>query len=137
MDESKDQHEFVFAKRPVQWVILIVISFVILVMMHSRKVSLPVGPEDIGPEDTSTVVSNLLESNLNVGERRWLVEVNLNSANERELALLTGVGPVLASRIVADRSARGTFASVDDLQRVHGIGPRKIADIRGMAIVTE
>lgn len=132
MDESKDQHEFVFAKRPVQWVILIVISFVILVMMHSRKVSLPVGPED-----TSTVVSNLLESNLNVGERRWLVEVNLNSANERELALLTGVGPVLASRIVADRSARGTFASVDDLQRVHGIGPRKIADIRGMAIVTE
>ncbi|MCH1442215.1 MAG: helix-hairpin-helix domain-containing protein [Rubripirellula sp.] len=132
MDESKDQHEFVFAKRPVQWVILIVISFVILVMMHSRQVSLPVGPED-----TSTVVSNLLESNLNVGERRWLVEVNLNSANERELALLTGVGPVLASRIVADRSARGTFASVDDLQRVHGIGPRKIADIRGMAIVTE
>ncbi len=132
MDESKDQHEFVFAKRPVQWVILIVISFVILVMMHSRQVSLPVGPED-----TSMVVSNLLESNLNVGERRWLVEVNLNSANERELALLTGVGPVLASRIVADRSARGTFASVDDLQRVHGIGPRKIADIRGMAIVTE
>lgn len=53
------------------------------------------------------------------------------------MALLSGVGPVLASRIVADRSSKGAFESVDDLQRVRGIGPGKMLDIRGMAIVTE
>ena len=127
MDDSTVEHEFVFAKRPVQWVIVITISCVILGMMHSREMS----PQD-GVESTSPV-----ESNLGIRKSGWLAQVNLNSASARELALLNGVGPVLASRIVSDRVSKGAFESVDDLQRVRGIGPGKIADIRGMAIVTE
>jgi len=127
MDDSKVDHELVFARRPVQWVIVVTISCLTLGMMQSREVSLRAGVESASP----------VESNLGIQERGWLAQVNLNSASARELALLNGVGPVLASRIVADRFSKGAFGSVDDLQRVRGIGPGKIADIRGMAIVTE
>ena len=127
MDDSTVEHEFVFAKRPVQWVIVITISCVILGMMYSREMSPRTGVESTSP----------VESTLGIRKSGWLAQVNLNSASARELALLNGVGPVLASRIVADRVSKGAFESVDDLQRIRGIGPGKIAEFRGMAIVTE
>ena len=113
MDDSTVEHEFVFAKRPVQWVIVITISCVILGMMYSREMSPRTGVESTSP----------VESTLGIRKSGWLAQVNLNSASARELALLNGVGPVLASRIVADRVSKGAFESVDDLQRVRGIGP--------------
>ncbi|WP_442507591.1 ComEA family DNA-binding protein [Novipirellula sp. SH528] len=58
-----------------------------------------------------------------------LLCLDLNKAAEHELSLLPTVGPVLANRIVRDRQQRGRFHSVDDLQRVPGIGPKKIAEI--------
>lgn len=58
----------------------------------------------------------------------WRVDINL--ASEIELTVLKGVGPKLAARIVEERTTNGPFRSVDDLQRVHGFGPRTIAKNR-------
>lgn len=55
------------------------------------------------------------------------LRIDVNTAEARELALLPGVGPVLARRIVADRQQQGRFNSVAELDRVHGIGPKTIA----------
>ncbi|MBC7291047.1 MAG: ComEA family DNA-binding protein [Actinotalea sp.] len=55
---------------------------------------------------------------------------DLNRASVAELEALPGIGPVLASRIVAHRDQHGPFASVDDLQAVRGIGPALLADLR-------
>ena len=52
--------------------------------------------------------------------------LDVNRATEAELMLLRGIGPATAGAIVADRAARGPFASIEDLDRVHGIGPRTI-----------
>jgi competence ComEA-like helix-hairpin-helix protein len=49
--------------------------------------------------------------------------VNLNRATAVELEALPGIGPSLARRIVADREARGAFATVAALDRVPGVGP--------------
>ena len=38
-----------------------------------------------------------------------------------------------AGRIVEDRAANGPFASVDDLDRVHGIGPKTVERLRAFA----
>jgi competence protein ComEA len=51
----------------------------------------------------------------------------LNRATAAELACLPGLGPVLASRIVADRDSRGPFREVKDLERVPGFGARRVA----------
>lgn len=59
--------------------------------------------------------------------------INLNTASRAELDLLPGIGPALADRIVGDREARGPFASIDDLQRVGGIGPRTVERLRELA----
>ncbi|QDT02940.1 ComE operon protein 1 [Rubripirellula lacrimiformis] len=58
------------------------------------------------------------------------MEVDLNRAAARELSLIPGVGPVLAERIIRDRSLRGDFQSIDDLARVHGIGPKTLETLR-------
>jgi competence protein ComEA len=43
---------------------------------------------------------------------------------------LPGVGPVLAERILADRARSGPYARPEDLLRVAGIGPAKLAKLR-------
>lgn len=48
--------------------------------------------------------------------------VLVNRASAKEFEALDGIGPVLASRIVAFRKANGPFASIDDLLKVPGIG---------------
>ncbi len=53
--------------------------------------------------------------------------VDLNTAQASDFALLPGVGPKLAERIVAERERRGGFARLEDLQRVKGIGPATFA----------
>ncbi|MBN2404498.1 MAG: helix-hairpin-helix domain-containing protein [Coriobacteriia bacterium] len=61
--------------------------------------------------------------------------VNLNTATEAELDALPGVGPSTAQKIVADRDANGPFGTVDDLQRVSGIGVKKLESLRDLVTV--
>ena len=59
--------------------------------------------------------------------------VNVNAADAAALEALPGIGPVLAERIVADRAANGPFASIEDLERVSGVGPSLVARLAGLA----
>ena len=59
--------------------------------------------------------------------------VDLNRATPEELALLPGIGPAIAGRIVSERSERGPFASVDELRRVKGIGAATLERVRPFA----
>jgi competence ComEA-like helix-hairpin-helix protein len=52
--------------------------------------------------------------------------IDINTATEKELKMIPGVGPVLASRIIAARP----FRSADDLKKVSGIGDKNYAKIR-------
>jgi len=61
--------------------------------------------------------------------------INLNRASAQELEQLPGVGPVLAERIVADREANGPFTSVEDLDRVPGVGAAIVGALDGIATV--
>lgn len=56
--------------------------------------------------------------------------LNINTASAAQLEALPGIGAVLAQRIVDDRQANGPYASVDDLERVRGIGPALLANLR-------
>ncbi|HXV14691.1 MAG TPA: helix-hairpin-helix domain-containing protein [Candidatus Krumholzibacteria bacterium] len=57
----------------------------------------------------------------------------LSTAPADSLELLPGVGPVLATRIVAARRDRGPFRSWDDVDRVRGIGPRTIERLKALS----
>jgi len=53
--------------------------------------------------------------------------ININLASAADLETLPGIGPALASRIVAYRAANGPFKSADDLLAVPGIGEKTLA----------
>ncbi len=63
--------------------------------------------------------------------------VDLNQADQAELLLLPGIGPVLAERILHHRRAHGPFANVDDLRRIPGIGPATLERVRSWILVGE
>lgn len=48
--------------------------------------------------------------------------IMINRASAKEFETLDGIGPVLAKRIVAYRKINGTFATLEDLMQVPGIG---------------
>lgn len=67
-----------------------------------------------------------------VGQRTPL-RLAINQASRNELMLLPSIGPRIADRLIQARQNRGRFASWDDLQSVHGIGPMTIAKIQQWA----
>jgi competence protein ComEA len=56
--------------------------------------------------------------------------VNLNTATQTELESLEGVGPVKAQAIVDYRKKNGGFKSVDELEKVDGIGAATMQNVR-------
>ena len=56
--------------------------------------------------------------------------ININRATAHQLDALDGIGPVIAQRIVDYRKINGSFLSIDDLQKVSGIGAAKFAQIK-------
>jgi endonuclease YncB( thermonuclease family)/predicted flap endonuclease-1-like 5' DNA nuclease len=59
-------------------------------------------------------------------EKTSLGEIDINTATEKELTTVPGIGHVMAARIIAARP----FRSADDLKRVSGIGDKKYEQIR-------
>ena len=56
--------------------------------------------------------------------------IDINAASAGELAALPGIGPALARRIVDNRLQHGRFRSVEELERVPGIGARMVERLR-------
>jgi competence ComEA-like helix-hairpin-helix protein len=59
-------------------------------------------------------------------EKIELGRIDINTATDKELRMIPGIGPVMAARIIAARP----FRSADDLKKVTGIGDKKYAKIR-------
>ena len=75
----------------------------------------------------STVVNS---SGQRVSKKVATGPININRATLRQLDSLDGVGPVIAGRIIQYRKKNGSFLTIDDLQKVSGIGAAKFAQIK-------
>ena len=56
--------------------------------------------------------------------------VNINTAGEKELDSLPGIGPAMAKRIIEYREKEGGFQSLEDLRKVKGIGEAKFNKLK-------
>ena len=65
-----------------------------------------------------------------------LAVVNINTATEAELQTLKGIGPTRAKAIVDYRTKHGPFKTVDDLEKVPGIGPATMKQIHSEVTVS-
>ena len=69
-------------------------------------------------------------SGVRVSKRVHRGPININRATAAELDSLDGIGPVIAKRIIEYRKINGSFTSIEDLQKVSGIGGAKFAQIK-------
>jgi len=63
--------------------------------------------------------------------------VDLNRATQKDLEALSGIGPTLAARILDYRQHRGPFQTIEELENIAGLGPKKIAQIRPFLLITD
>ncbi len=56
-------------------------------------------------------------------------KLNLNSASYDELCALPGIGPELASKILAYRQLNGGFEAVEELENINGISRNTISKL--------
>jgi competence protein ComEA len=61
---------------------------------------------------------------------RFTGVININRGTKAEFDSLTGIGPVIASRIINYRNTNGPFLALDDLLKVSGIGSKTLERIR-------
>jgi competence protein ComEA len=65
-----------------------------------------------------------------------IAAVNINTATKEELTSLKGIGEKRAQDIIDYRTKNGAFKSVDDLEKVPGIGPGTMKQIRSQISTT-
>ncbi|WP_078552754.1 helix-hairpin-helix domain-containing protein [Bacillus alkalicellulosilyticus] len=62
-------------------------------------------------------------------------KVKINTASVEELQQLPGIGPAKASAIISYREEHGPFKTIEDLQKVSGIGVKSIDKLRDSVVV--
>lgn len=98
-------------------------------LVDGQRVYIPAIGEEVEPAaELSSGGAPVVESDSGSGP------VNINTADAAELEGLPGIGPATAAAIVEDRERNGPFAAVDELDRVSGIGPAKLEQLRGLVI---
>ena len=65
----------------------------------------------------------------------WVWRVDINAAAAPDLAVLPGIGPAMADRLVDTRTALGGFRDAESLMHTPGIGPRTLQRIRPWIVV--
>jgi competence ComEA-like helix-hairpin-helix protein len=90
------------------------------------------------PGSSQSVSTRTGKPEMNTGSARKLTEgdsrINVNRASLDELQRLPGIGPKLAKGIIDQRQVL-PFRHVDDLRKVSGIGPKTLDKIRPLVRV--
>lgn len=101
--------------------VLIFIGILILIGSILRMLNLNAIREDLSFDRNKSVISE------NTGLSKT---INVNAATSEDLESISGIGEVIASRIIDYRNQFGSFDNLEDLKKIKGIGNKKIETIK-------
>ncbi len=93
-------------------------------LSDGEKIYIPIEGEEVSESIVSSTSSSTSTSSSSSGK------ININTATADELQELTGVGSVIANRIVVYRATYGAFSSIEDIKAVDGIGDKTYEKIK-------
>lgn len=96
-----------------------------LVKIDPKSIGVGLYQHDVDQSSLSHALDGVVESVVN------RVGVDVNTASPALLTHIAGVGPKLASNIVAFRDANGPFRTRKDLRNVSGLGPKAFEQSAG------
>lgn len=108
------------------------------ILEDAQKIYIPnVNEKEIIENMSSEIVkSGSTQENSNTGEKLKNGEkININTATQKELQKLTGIGESIALRIINYRKENGKFNTIEDIKNVSGIGESKFNKIKNDIIV--
>lgn len=91
------------------------------------------GSQVLIPERASVAAAGVAAAPAGATAAPWapVAPVSLNTATAEQLDALDGIGPTMAQKIVEYRAQHGGFGSLHDLDAIPGIGPKRIAALKG------
>ncbi len=92
------------------------------------------GQKVIIPKKTLKIATDNRISTAN-GSNKGSKIVNINTADEKGMDSLPGIGPVMAKRIVDYRSENGRFSNIEELKEVPGISEKKFGNLKNSICV--
>jgi len=63
--------------------------------------------------------------------------ININTASTEELKQISGIGDIIADRIVEYRESNGPFENAEDIKGVKGIGEKMYDKMKNQIIVAQ
>jgi uncharacterized protein len=96
-----------------------------LVKIDPKSIGVGQYQHDVDQGELKKSLDDVVESCVNK------VGVDLNTASSRLLTYVSGLGPSLATRIIAFRDANGPFGSREELRKVSGLGPKAFEQAAG------
>lgn len=82
------------------------------------------------PEKGETVPERFQNNGPDSTQGTKTTRVRINTASEKQLQQLTGIGPAKARSIVRYRDEHGAFQQVEDVMKVSGIGEKTLAKFK-------
>lgn len=73
-------------------------------------------------------ISDIIDEEIDISNANG--KVNINTATQTELELLTGIGPSTALKIIQYRKANGKFKNIEEIKNIDGIGEAKFEKIK-------
>ena len=114
-DSDSDPSTFWLRRADQLFLGVLLISLLVLLIAHRWKLS------ESGKAEIEIT---------NQQPREYFYSIDINKASWVEWAQLDGIGEKLARRIVQDRNEKGPFRSIEDLNRVRGLGLKLIEKLR-------
>jgi len=112
--------------------------YVVLVVLTAFALGYLVGNGNAQPEIVVTAIHSDVQNHLEPKEETYTAAefpVNLNTADQRMLECLPGIGPELAERIVNYRKTIGRFVSTEQIMDVEGIGEKRYEALKDLITV--